>query len=317
MKHWIIAALFTLMVSVSADAANMALEPGINPSPGATIVTRGIKNHAGGTSFSITADAADSSWVMQLRNETSVTLTFASAGDSVNVQVKFYGGNTIPLSTDITKINYSTFSFVLQDSVTVTTAGAMSRKISTAMTNNPYFFFTVTGLEGNGNATTITGTATREVYPTLMPASVDSTKIKDGTVSNGDLRADAVTGAKIQASAIDSTDVKNGSLSGADLINDAITAAKIEEGVIDSTHVKDDSIGNEDLVANSVSTTEIRDGTIAGVDVSTTFSFGKTFGITAITAMSDTTGLTGIRLFTFTGDTLYVYKSDHTISVIK
>ena len=40
---------------------------------------------------------------------------------------------------------------------------------------------------------------------------------------------------------------------------------------------------------------------------------GKYLGITPITAMSDTTGWAGIHLFTFTGDTLYIYKADHTV----
>jgi hypothetical protein len=39
----------------------------------------------------------------------------------------------------------------------------------------------------------------------------------------------------------------------------------------------------------------------------------KYLGITPVTAMSDTTGWTGIHLFTFTGDTLYIYKADHTV----
>ncbi len=98
-------------------------------------------------------------------------------------------------------------------------------------------------------------------------ALIDSTHLKDGGVSNADLRDDAVTGDKIQASAIDSTDVKDGSLSGADLIDDAITAAKIQASVVDSTHLKNDSVGNEDLVPNSISTVEIRDATIDSVDV--------------------------------------------------
>ena len=39
----------------------------------------------------------------------------------------------------------------------------------------------------------------------------------------------------------------------------------------------------------------------------------KYLGITPVTAMSDTTGWTGIHLFTFTGDTLYIYKANHTV----
>jgi hypothetical protein len=40
-------------------------------------------------------------------------------------------------------------------------------------------------------------------------------------------------------------------------------------------------------------------------------------GMTAITAMTDTTGMVGPTIFTFTGDTLYVYKADHTVVSIQ
>ena len=46
-------------------------------------------------------------------------------------------------------------------------------------------------------------------------------------------------------------------------------------------------------------------------------SVGKYVGLTAISAMSDTTGWSGIRMFTFTGDTLYVYKASHAVVSIQ
>ncbi|MDD5353017.1 MAG: hypothetical protein PHS93_07660 [Candidatus Omnitrophica bacterium] len=54
---------------------------------------------------------------------------------------------------------------------------------------------------------------------TWQGTALDSTKVADGSISNADLRNDAVTGGKIQASAIDSTDVKDGSLSVSDIAN--------------------------------------------------------------------------------------------------
>ena len=74
------------------------------------------------------------------------------------------------------------------------------------------------------------------------------------------------------------------------------------------------------LIANGASI--FRGGvTVTGAVSSTTTlsattgtSAGKYLGLTAISTWADTTGWTGIRMFTFTGDSLYVYKANHTIN---
>lgn len=70
------------------------------------------------------------------------------------------------------------------------------------------------------------------------------------------------------------------------------------------------------FAGTSVSLSATGDGGISTsgtLSATTGISAGKYLGLTAITAMSDTTGWTGPRLFTFTGDSLYVYKANHTV----
>ena len=163
MKHWIIAALYTGMVFGAANAANIALEPPITPTANHTIVTRAIRNDDGAEAFTLDAAEEDTSFIFNLWDSTTILLNFSTPGDSVDCMLRFFSGVTKPSAADITKSDFSTFMFVLKDSLQVTGEGNMSRAISTALLNAPYGYMTATMAEtGNDSTLTITGYVIRE-----------------------------------------------------------------------------------------------------------------------------------------------------------
>ena len=156
-------AVIVLLSIATAYAATIALEPAISPTNAHTIVTRAIQNDDGAAYIKILKGVQDTSFVFNLWDATSILLNFSTPGDSVSCWLRFFAGVTKPAASDVTKSDFSTFMFVIKDSLQVTAEGNVSKKISTALLNAPYGYFTATtAATGNDSLLTITGYVIRE-----------------------------------------------------------------------------------------------------------------------------------------------------------
>ena len=71
-------------------------------------------------------------------------------------------------------------------------------------------------------------------------------------VPAADIRADAITGAKIADDAIDSEHYTDGSIDNAHIADDAIDSEHYADGSIDNAHIADDAIDSEHYAAGSI-----------------------------------------------------------------
>jgi hypothetical protein len=102
----------------------------------------------------------------------------------------------------------------------------------------------------------------------LAANSVSGDKIVDATVSNADLSADCITTDKIAAGGVTNGDLAANSVSGDKIVNASVSNEDLSADCITTDKIAAGGVTNGDLAANSVTSDKIADGSVTNGDLS-------------------------------------------------
>lgn len=97
--------------------------------------------------------------------------------------------------------------------------------------------------------------------------SIDSTHIKDGSVSTADLRDTLVTTAKIKDYNVTAVKIANNVIDSTKLTTASVDSAEIKASAVDSLKIRDASISDDDLRDTIVTTAKLKDYNITAVKI--------------------------------------------------
>jgi len=100
--------------------------------------------------------------------------------------------------------------------------------------------------------------------PSIAADAVDSTKIKDGTITTVDIRNGAITSSKIADGSIGNSKISSSAITNEKLDDGSVTSGKIYDNAVTTTKIAPLSITSGKISDGAITNSKIVDGTITG-----------------------------------------------------
>ena len=91
--------------------------------------------------------------------------------------------------------------------------------------------------------------------------------IKNGTLTNVDLKNGTITGTKIHDSSLTAADILDGTIGNADLANGSVDSAKVLDGSLGIGDLANASVDSDKVVDESLTGSDILNGAVSGADI--------------------------------------------------